>query len=123
MKIKELEEEKKYLQQELEKALQELKNNPAVNQLKKLLDELQVQKTTSDENCARLEYDMAILKMEKEKFVTMLAVRDREIKEIQEEMTKIQEQVNRQLKKLNTEVLKRANSMKSLNGIFILLFY
>ncbi|XP_044269179.1 centrosomal protein of 120 kDa-like [Tribolium madens] len=114
MKIKQLEDEKQYLQEQLDKATQELRDNPAINHLKKIVDDLKKQKSMSDETCARLEYDMALLKMEKEKFVTMLAVRDKEIKEIQEEMTKIQDQVNTQLKKLNGEVLKRANSLKSL---------
>ncbi|XP_008190978.1 myosin heavy chain, clone 203 isoform X2 [Tribolium castaneum] len=114
MKIKQLEEEKQCLQEQLNKAKQELKDNPTVNHLKKVVEDLKKQKATSEETCARLEYDMALLKMEKEKFVTMLAVRDKEIKEIQEEMTKIQDQVNTQLKKLNGDVLKRANSLKTL---------
>jgi chromosome segregation ATPase len=115
MKIKELEDEKQHLQKELEKAMQEITDNPTMNHLRKLVDELKKQKSSSDETCARLEYDMTLLKMEKEKFVTMLSMRDREIKDIQEEMAKIQDQVNKQLKKLNGEVVKRSNSLKALS--------
>jgi DNA repair exonuclease SbcCD ATPase subunit len=115
MKIKELEDEKQHLQKELEKAMQEITDNPTMNHLRKLVDELKKQKSSSDETCARLEYDMTLLKMEKEKFATMLSMRDREIKDIQEEMAKIQDQVNKQLKKLNGEVVKRSNSLKALS--------
>ncbi|KAJ3662990.1 hypothetical protein Zmor_007303 [Zophobas morio] len=114
-KIRELEEEKYELQQQLEKATQEVTNNPTLNHFKKLVEELKKQKLAADETCNRLEYDMTVLKMEKEKFATMLNVRDKEVKEIQEEMCKIQEQVHKQLKKLNSEVIERVNSVKALS--------
>jgi hypothetical protein len=65
MKIKELEDEKQHLQKELEKAMQEITDNPTMNHLRKLVDELKKQKSSSDETCARLEYDMTLLKMRK----------------------------------------------------------
>ena len=115
-KIRELEEEKYELQQQLEKATEEVTNNPTLNHFKQLVEELKKQKLAADETCNRLEYDMTVLKMEKEKFATMLNVRDKEVKEIQEEMCKIQEQVHKQLKKLNSEVIERVNSVKALSG-------
>ncbi|RZB39809.1 intracellular protein transport protein USO1-like [Asbolus verrucosus] len=115
MKIKQLEQEKQHLQQELDKAMGDIKDNPTITSLRKLVEDLKKQKSASDDTCAQLEYDMMLLKMEKEKFVTMLSVRDREIKDIQDEITKIQDQVVQQLSKLGGEVLSRVNSMKSIS--------
>lgn len=115
-KIRKLEEDREKLQRELERTSSEIADNPTVNYLRNLVDKLKQEKASADQNCARLEYDLTLLGMEKEKFVTMLGVRDREIKEIQAEMTRIQEQVSKELKRLNGEVLSRVSSMKCLSG-------
>lgn len=107
-----------YLQQELEKATSN--NNATAIHLQKLIEELKHQKTLSDEESAKFKFENTILKLENEKYTTMLNVRDREIKVIQEEMIKLQDQVNVQLNKLNANIITPEDSSNSLLREFIL---
>lgn len=89
--------------------------------MRKLIDELKHQKFLSDEECAKLQYDKTILKLENEKYSTMLNVREREIKVIQEEMIKLQDQVNAQLNKLNANIITQDSSNSYLELVLFII--
>lgn len=88
-----------------------------------LIDEVKHQKLLSDEQCAKFQYDNTILKLENEKYSTMLNVREREIKVIQEEMIKLQDQVNAQLNKLNANIITQDSSNSPLELVSLLLYF
>lgn len=82
--------------------------------MQKVIEELTHQKTLVAEESSKFQFENAILKLENEKYSTMVNVREREIKVIQQEMIKLQDQVNVQLNKLNANMITQDDSSNSI---------
>ncbi|KAJ8940824.1 hypothetical protein NQ314_010582 [Rhamnusium bicolor] len=91
-KIKSLEEEKVKLEADLNQLSLKIENQSlaAANS-----------KSAMEQECAKLKHQLRLCAIEKEKYIAVLAVRDRQINEIRTEMTQLQEVVNDQLMDLH----------------------
>lgn len=70
---------------------------PTAGQLKNLIKELRAQKLEQEQECVKLRHELTLAEMEKEKYIAMLHVRERQFNEIRTEMRQLQEVVKEQL--------------------------
>lgn len=91
-------------------------------EVKSLMTELKNSKAAVEQECSKLKHQLRLCGIEKEKYVAVLAVRDRQINEIRNEMTQLQEVVNEQLMELHNNAFQRMPSNSSLPGLFFNLF-
>ncbi|KAJ8915817.1 hypothetical protein NQ315_004629 [Exocentrus adspersus] len=108
-KIKRLEEEKRKLVAEFDELALKLETHSSVPppEIKTLINELKSSKSTMEHECAKLKHQLRLCAIEKEKYVAVLAVRDRQISEIRNEMTQLQEVVNEQLMELHNNAFQK----------------
>lgn len=118
-KIRTLEKEKERLESDIEcLALNyETRYNSLVNELKVQVSDLKTAKVTAEQENVKLKHQMRVMNLEKEKYVTVLAARDRQINEIRSEMSHLQEAVNEQLMELQKNASKTFpnTSVKTVN--------
>ncbi|KAF7268291.1 hypothetical protein GWI33_018559 [Rhynchophorus ferrugineus] len=90
------------------------------NEVKIILTELKQSKSTLEQECVKLKHQLRLCAIEKEKYLAILAVRDRQIHEIRNEMTQLQEVVNNQLVELHSNALAAmpSNSKLTADGKF-----
>lgn len=69
--------------------------------VKTIVKELTAQKLEAEKDCVTLRHQLAISDLEKEKYVTLLAVRERQCKEIRDETQQLQDVIKRQLLELS----------------------
>ncbi|KAG5877213.1 hypothetical protein JTB14_001261 [Gonioctena quinquepunctata] len=98
----------------LAKSKQESQSNKALDNLKSQITELKSDKSAIEQECAKMKHQVALSALEKEKYVTVLALRDKQISEIRTEMTQLQEVVNEQLMELHNGAL--SNIPKKIEG-------
>nr|XP_023025294.1 spindle assembly checkpoint component mad1-like [Leptinotarsa decemlineata] len=79
----------------------EIQSVDALDKLKAQIDDLKKEKNAIELECNKLRHQVALSALEKEKYVTVLALRDKQINEIRTEMTQLQEVVNEQLTELH----------------------
>ncbi|CAH1119906.1 unnamed protein product [Phaedon cochleariae] len=105
-RIKILEEEKRKLDSDLRhlSTEQENRQKQAVDDLKSRLSTLKTEKSNFETECTKLKHQLKLSALEKEKYVAVLALRDRQINEIRNEMTHLQEVVNEQLLELQNNM-------------------
>ncbi|KAJ8936211.1 hypothetical protein NQ318_014840 [Aromia moschata] len=82
-------------------AKMETRSAASATELKATLSELKASKSALEQECNKLKHQLRLSAIEKEKYSAVLAVRDRQISEIQSEMTQLQEVVNEQLMELH----------------------
>lgn len=68
--------------------------------VKTIIKELTAQKLEADKECVTLRHQLAVSDLEKEKYITLLAVRERQCKEIRDETQQLQEVIKKQLLEL-----------------------
>ncbi|CAH1122878.1 unnamed protein product [Ceutorhynchus assimilis] len=73
--------------------------------LQSQLAELKSSNSYKEQHCLKLEHKLRLCAIEKEKYLAILEVRDRQIYEIRHEMTQLQESVNEQLIELHNYAL------------------
>ncbi|KAF2880952.1 hypothetical protein ILUMI_25233 [Ignelater luminosus] len=98
-KIEQLTHEKNNLNAQVRKlqAQLEAEQGLPVQELRSLVQQLQQEKTNIEQENMSLKHQLTISNMEKEKYIAILSVRDRQINEIRTEMTQLQDVVNEQL--------------------------
>lgn len=69
--------------------------------VKTIIKELTAQKLEADKECVTLRHQLAVSDLEKEKYITLLAVRERQCKEIRDETQQLQEVIKKQLLELS----------------------
>lgn len=84
-----------------------------VQELKSLMQQLQLEKTNVEQENVSLKHQLTISNMEKEKYIAILNVRDRQISEIRMEMTQLQDVVNEQLFELQKSPFASSPSSQS----------
>ncbi|KAK4872565.1 hypothetical protein RN001_014594 [Aquatica leii] len=105
--------------QELENKFKQLKqqvssyHGPTVQELKGRVQDLQSQKISLEQENISLRHKLATSNMEREKYTTLLSIRDRHIHEIVNEMNCLQEVVSEQLVQLQKAPLISAPSSQS----------
>lgn len=86
-------------------------NTPA--HVKTIIKELTAQKLEAEKDCVTLRHQLAISDLEKEKYITLLAVRERQCKEIRDETQQLQDIIKKQLLELNNTAAEPHQSKKS----------
>lgn len=111
-KIKSLELDKGKLESELDSLAMtfETRYSSTTNDLKMQMNEMKSAKVLADQDNAKFKHQLRVLSIEKEKYITILAARDRQISEIRGEMIQLQEAVNEQLRELRKNSLKAFSS-------------
>lgn len=71
-------------------------------ELRVLIKEMKKNKSDTDAELMKLRHQLKLSEIEKEKYMAVLAVRDRQINEIRNEMSQLQEVVNEQLMELHS---------------------
>lgn len=91
--------EKDELQTEVKKLKAQLdtQSGPSMQSLKALIQDMRIQKGEADQEIVSLRHQLTLVTMEREKYMAILAARDRQIKEMQVDMKQLQESVNEQL--------------------------
>lgn len=106
---------------ELAKQVQNLRSlcdSPSIKEMKALLQELRSQKLTAEQETLNIKHHVTLLDLEKEKYKTLLDVREKQMQEIRSELNQLQEVVNHQL----TELQRQDSNMQisnSLLGLFV----
>ncbi|XP_018574192.1 uncharacterized protein LOC108913180 [Anoplophora glabripennis] len=115
-RIKKLEEEKHKLESKLDELKKKIEAQPAVPtpEVKSLMSELKNSKAAVEQECSKVKHQLRLCAIEKEKYIAVLAVRDRQISEIRNEMTQLQEVVNEQLMELHNNAFQRMPSNSSI---------
>ncbi|CAG9864160.1 unnamed protein product [Phyllotreta striolata] len=98
-RISNLEKEKNELNNQLKSAVSKSKNQleQATNTLKSQIIELKSQKSAVEQENGKLKHQIKLDALEREKFMSILALRNAQIDEIKTEMGHLQEMVNEQL--------------------------
>lgn len=86
--------------------------------MKQQIADLNHSKIQLEQECAKLKHQIRLSTIEREKYVAVLAVRDRQIHEIRREMSQLQDVVNDQLLELQNNVFKLTPSNANFAGIF-----
>ncbi|KAK9876164.1 hypothetical protein WA026_011280 [Henosepilachna vigintioctopunctata] len=105
--IKRLEEEKNELQLQVNRLTDvvDSQSTHANNELKNVTHELKQIQIKAEQECTKLRHQLALANMEKEKYIAILTVRDRQISEIRSEMSQLQDVVNEQLMDIHNNAL------------------
>ncbi|XP_044744120.1 myosin-1-like [Coccinella septempunctata] len=114
--IQRLEEEKNELQLQVNK-LTDVVDSQSVHtsyELKTVTQELKQVQMKADQECSKLKHQLALANMEKEKYIAILTVRDKQISEIRSEMSQLQDVVNEQLMDIHNNALTELPSTNSL---------
>lgn len=114
-RLKNLEKEKEKLESEIEclTVNYDTRYSSLSRDLTLQIDEIKNAKLLTEQENMKLKQQIRIMNIEKEKYLTVLAARDRQISEIRGEMTNLQEAVNEQLKELQKNALKTFSSTPS----------
>lgn len=96
---KQLESEKNTIQRDMQQLKLQLGSNSSQSQL---LQQLQQQKAAAEDQLSSYRQQLTISKMETEKYVAILAARDKQVTEIRSEMNQLQELVMEQLREIQT---------------------
>ncbi|KAL3287921.1 hypothetical protein HHI36_002377 [Cryptolaemus montrouzieri] len=113
--IKRLEEEKNELQLQVNK-LTDVVDSQSMHtsyELKNATQELKQVQMKAEQEYTKLKHQLALANMEKEKYIAILTVRDRQISEIRSEMSQLQDVVNEQLMDIHNNAL---NDLPSTNS-------
>lgn len=114
--IQRLEEEKNELQLQVNK-LTDVVDSQSVHtsyELKTVTQELKQVQLKAEQECTKLKHQLALANMEKEKYIAILTVRDKQISEIRSEMSQLQDVVNEQLMDIHNNALTELPSSNSL---------
>jgi len=86
-------------------------------EIKTIVGELKKSKLNLEQECVKLKHQLRLCAIEKEKYVAVLGVRDRQIQEIRNEMTQLQEVVNEQLINMHNNALAAIPSSASADQV------
>lgn len=120
-KIAVLENENQTLQSDLDSAKRQYETQMAASasEMKTQIIEMKNAKSQLEQECAKLKHQLRLSVIEKEKYVAILAVRDRQINEIRQEMTQLQEVVNEQLMELHNTAVRSMPSTPPFRSKFL----
>ncbi|XP_019870790.1 uncharacterized protein LOC109599270 isoform X2 [Aethina tumida] len=103
VKIYKMEEEKSTLETQISQLKLQLADvSKPREELRVLIKEMKKNKSDTDAELMKLRHQLKLSEIEKEKYMAVLAVRDRQINEIRNEMSQLQEVVNEQLMELHS---------------------
>lgn len=100
--IEQLSREKDALKSQLATAFSKTQHREPPAHVKTIIKELTAQKLEAEKDCVTLRHQLAVSDLEKEKYITLLAVRERQCKEIRDETQQLQEVIKKQLSELGT---------------------
>lgn len=83
-------------------------------ELKTVTQELKQVQVKAEQECSKLKHQLTLANMEKEKYIAILTVRDKQISEIRSEMSQLQDVVNEQLMDIHNNALTDLPSNNSL---------
>lgn len=69
--------------------------------VKTIVKELTAQKLQAEKECVTLRHQLAVSDLEKEKYITLLSVRERQCKEIRDETQQLKNIIKKQLSELD----------------------
>ncbi|CAH0546134.1 unnamed protein product [Brassicogethes aeneus] len=119
VRIYKMEEEKSLLEAQIaELKIQLTALNKPKEDLKFTVKEMKKCKIDSDNEILKLKHQLKLSEIEKEKYMAVLAVRDRQINEIRNEMSQLQEVVNDQLMELHNSAFSNEPSNDSEDSDF-----
>lgn len=105
--------------------LKSTKYNETPAHVKSIIKELTAQKLEAEKDCVTLRHQLAISDLEKEKYLTLLAVRERQCKEIRDETKQLQDIIKKQLLELSISNAEPHQGMffSHYNCVFLYIFF